>query len=180
MENASKALIMAASVLLGVMILTITVYMFSVFSEYSENTYAKMEATQIDQFNNQFLKYYGNINYTYENEDTGKEETVNGPIKLTAHDIITISNLAQQNNKQYNLEELQSYDESMYYVQIDYINNKVKKESATNLEKWEEKAKITFINEHSNEEFMCSNVIISQITKRVCYMKFEKLINKDF
>lgn len=177
MENASKALIMASGILLGVMILTIAVYMFSVFGEYSESTYAKMEATQTDQFNSQFLKYYGNINYTYVNEETGKEEIVDGPIKLTAHDIITISNLAQQNNKQYNLEELQLYDESMYYIQIDYINNKIKKESATNLEKWEEKTKIAFINEHSNEEFMCSDVIISQITKRVCYMKFEK-INK--
>lgn len=174
MENASKALIMAATILLGVMILTISVYIFSIFSKYSENSYKKMEDTQIEQFNSQFLKYYGKINYTYVNETNGKEENVDEPINVTAHDIITIANLAQQNNVKYGFENFESYDESTYYVQVDYMNKKNKRESATNLEKWEEKAKINFINEHSNEKFMCSDIIISKSTKRVCYIKFEK------
>ena len=42
MENASKALIMAASVLLGVMILSVGVYLFYVYSDYSSNAYQRM------------------------------------------------------------------------------------------------------------------------------------------
>ena len=39
MENASKALIMAAEVLIGVMIISIGVYLFNVFGQYSaDNT----------------------------------------------------------------------------------------------------------------------------------------------
>ena len=39
MENASKALIMAASVLLGVMIISFAVYLFSTFGSYSNEVY---------------------------------------------------------------------------------------------------------------------------------------------
>ena len=37
MENASKALLMAASVLVGVMILSLGVYLFSTYAEYSSD-----------------------------------------------------------------------------------------------------------------------------------------------
>ena len=53
MENASKALIMGASVLLGVMILSIGVYIFSTFAPYSENAYQRLDDAQVAQFNNQ-------------------------------------------------------------------------------------------------------------------------------
>ena len=39
MENASKALIMAAGVLLGVMIISFAVYLFSTFGSYSNDVY---------------------------------------------------------------------------------------------------------------------------------------------
>ena len=56
MENASKALIMAAEILIGVMIISIGVYLFSTMGEYSADTTAQMQEAQINQFNNQFLK----------------------------------------------------------------------------------------------------------------------------
>ena len=39
MENASRAFIMAAGVLLGVLILSLGIYLFSIFGQYSANAY---------------------------------------------------------------------------------------------------------------------------------------------
>ena len=103
MENASKALIMAAGVIVGVLIISIGVYLFSTYAEYSSDAYETMEAAQIDQFNSQFLKYYGNTltKYTDANKNEYRKET---PILCTAHDIVSLATLAAQNNKQFDLE----------------------------------------------------------------------------
>ena len=102
MENATRAFIMAAGVLLGVLILSLGIYLFSIFGQYSANAYETMEKNQITQFNSQFFKYYGNTTYSYVDEN-GKEKTITNPIQCTAHDIISIVNLAQQNNIQLQL-----------------------------------------------------------------------------
>ena len=61
MENASKALLMGAEILVGVMIISIGVYLFNTLGQYSAETAANMEQKQIDSFNQQFLTYYGMI-----------------------------------------------------------------------------------------------------------------------
>ena len=40
------------------MIISIAVYLFNTFGQYSAETTAQIEETQITQFNSQFLKYY--------------------------------------------------------------------------------------------------------------------------
>ena len=47
MENASKALIMAASVLLGVMIISVGVVLFESFSGFAKDTTDKIEEARI-------------------------------------------------------------------------------------------------------------------------------------
>ena len=69
MENATRAFIMAAGVLLGVLILSLGIYLFSIFGQYSANVYETMEKNQITQFNSQFFKYYGNTTYSYVDEN---------------------------------------------------------------------------------------------------------------
>ncbi len=103
MENASKALIMAAGVIVGVLIISIGVYLFYTYADYSLDAYKAMESAQIDQFNSQFLKYYGNTltKYTDANKNEYSKET---PILCTTHDIVTLATLANQNNKEFNLE----------------------------------------------------------------------------
>ena len=59
MENASKALIMAAEILIGVIIISIGVFLFSSLGKYSADITADLEETQIAKFNEQFLKFYG-------------------------------------------------------------------------------------------------------------------------
>lgn len=181
MENATRAFIMAAGILLGVLILALGVYLFSIFSQYSANAYETMEKNQAAQFNSQFLKYYGKISRAYTDED-GKEKTVEEPIKCTAHDVISIANLAQQNNKYYQLDYLKNYDENTNYIQVDIEKEK-------NIEQWDESRKIQFITKNSirNRDtddsekieikyfYIKDNPIISKITKRVCYIKFVEL-----
>lgn len=184
MENASKALIMAASVLLGVMILSVGVYLFYVYSDYSSNAYQRMEQAQINQFNTQFLKYYGMTAVKDENEKPK-------PILCTAHDIISLANLAYQNNIQYEVNYLNGYNVNTYYIQIDVGNTKATK----NLEKWDDSTKLSFIQQNSVQKvesindqgqlvtttepkyYYCeSEPIVSDITKRVCYMKFKEYV----
>ena len=116
MENASKALIMAGGVLLGVIIISLGVYLFSSYAKYSSNAYDRMEAAQIEQFNAKFLKYYDTISSNVVANGTGSvitkyidangtEYTKETPVLCTAHDVISLANLAKQNNKNLDIEE---------------------------------------------------------------------------
>lgn len=82
MENASKALLMAGGVLLGVLILSLAVFLFTNFGGTSSRIHDNIEENQIAQFNSQFTKYAGNEN-------------------VTIHDVVTMANLATENNKYY-------------------------------------------------------------------------------
>lgn len=146
MENASRALLMAAGILVGLIIISIAVYLFTTYGQYSKETYEKMSDTQIDQFNSQFLKYEG--------------------LSCSAHDVVSIVNLAQQNNIEYELQEQTAYSDNTFYVQVD-IEKKQK-----NLEKkWStEVEKITFLKKGS--EYTCKEIHISSVTKRVNYIVF--------
>ena len=94
MENASKALIMAAEILVSIMVISIGVFVFNEMGQYSAETTQDMEATQIAQFNTQFTQYYGSIT-TY--DDAGNVES-QSPIPCTIHDIVGLANLAKQVN----------------------------------------------------------------------------------
>ncbi len=84
MENASKALLMVASVLIGVVIVTLAVYLFVSFSASANEIEQQLEEGKLQQFNNQFTLYE-----TKEN--------------LTIYDVITVANLAIENNHKYGL-----------------------------------------------------------------------------
>lgn len=104
MENASKALIMAASILLGVMIISVAVALFNSFSGTGSEIIDKISQTQITEFNNQFLKY----------------EAQEGDI--SAYDVLTMTNLAKQNNSKYELEPGDFGTSN--YIKIQVMNNK--------------------------------------------------------
>ena len=166
MENASKALIMAASVLLGVMIISIGVALFNSFSNFGADTTAKIQEKQISEFNNNFLKYYGKITKTEGNK------TIIENIKVTAHDIVSIANLAKKNNEAYEIADKKKYDDTTYYIQVNFKN--------TQLELKDENYYTDFLkknllqdNQIDNKYFMCSEVHISSITKRVTYIMFD-------
>lgn len=85
MENASKALIMAAGMLIGMLILSLAVYLFVSFGNTSAEVYKKNEENQLNKFNTQFTSYVGT--------------------ELTIYDVVTILNRATENNVFYELVE---------------------------------------------------------------------------
>lgn len=80
MENASKALIMAAEILFGIILLTILVVFYQTWGRFSSNINDNLETINIQKFNIKFE--------TYADKD------------LRAQDIISIVNLVNEFNKQ--------------------------------------------------------------------------------
>lgn len=174
MENASNALIIAASVLLGVMIISVGVALFTSFADFSSDSYKQLEEKQISEWNNKYLQYYGDIT-TIDNR--GRE--VKNPIIVTAHDIVSVANNARQNNNNYELDKTSSGNENLYYVQV-CVKDDTK--TYTNFESLEDSEKSKFLKDNSliendtlelvQKQYKCANVKISSITKRVYYIEF--------
>lgn len=80
MENASKALIMAGGVLIAILLLTLFSYLFTKISSSTASVYDNLEKHEIDEFNQQFLKYEGKTD-------------------LTVQDVATLINLVQDSKK---------------------------------------------------------------------------------
>lgn len=142
MENGVKALIIASSVLIGLMIVSLGVSLYSSLSEYVEFTHKEIANNKIQQFNEQFIKY---INY---NTSTGETE-----FTLTIHDVVTAANIANQNklNTGYTVDvEVEGYPN---------FQNDVNSNSAEILKKGLE----------NNKKYKCKtgDVIINSTTGRV-------------
>ena len=165
MENASRALLIAAGMIIGVLIITVAITLFSIFGNTSKEMANKLEESKIIEFNNNFYKYYGE------------------GITITVHDIITITNFARKNNKEMGLEDITSYSNSSEYIQIDVKNDK---NLETNFEKKTEDYYKTFIKNNlfkkdnlgneteSIKYYKCTNIITNANTGKVIYIRVEE------
>ncbi len=79
MENATKALIIAATILIAVLILSVGIYIFNNYSELAYKTEENQAKQAIVQYNNKFIKYMDKT--------------------LKMQDVITIVNLAKDYNE---------------------------------------------------------------------------------
>ncbi len=79
MENASKALIITAEILIGVILISILVLAYYNLNSFADSINYNIQDKNINQFNSQFTVYEGKTN-------------------LTAHDILTIINLVNEHN----------------------------------------------------------------------------------
>jgi hypothetical protein len=163
MENASNALLMTAGILIGVIILSIGAYLYSVFGNYGSDIAQSIVDTQIQEFNAKFTKYES---YT----------TKQGNFNLcNIHDIVTIANLANKNNTDYNYYE-ENY-QGPYYINVSIVNIGAK---GKNLEKALDEDLTELIKEYSLDEnqsainFYCT-VTINQDTKKVQTVTFRKV-----
>lgn len=162
MENASRALMMAAGVLIGVMIISIGVALFTSFSGYGRQITENIDQTKIDEWNTNYLKY-----------ENSKEVTI--------HNIVSLANNAKQNNVKYELENEKTYNENSYYVQVDIGKQ-------TNIEKLSEEEKNELLKANSLvadsevknnltykvKYYTCAEIKVSLVTKRVIYIRFEE------
>lgn len=179
MENASKALIMAGSILVGVLILSLAAYLFMTFAGYSQRQAEAIIQKQQDQFNQQFLKYDG----TETVRKPGTEEYIQRPVLVTAHDIISLANLAQQNNQTQQLEDYvpknKSQDEYKQYISVQVVGE------TENLEKWNKEDKNNFVAEgtdilehegnHYPRYYECTEVKLSTQTGYVYRIEFAEI-----
>ena len=168
MENASKALMMAAGVLMGMMILSLGVYLYYSLGTYITSNQERMDSNELNKFNTQFIKY---INC----KSDGTQE-----FELTIHDVVTVANLAYENNKKYNLiSTTEDYGESTLYVTV---NAEIKKEDGSietinHLERNINEKSTEILSNNLETKYLCKNddIIYSNITGRVCSINFIKI-----
>ena len=98
MENASKALLIAGGVLLAIMIISLGVYLFANFGGITAQIGQNVEESQISKFNSQFITNVGKKN-------------------VTIYDIVSMANLATQNNQQYGFQKQESLGNN-YYIAV--------------------------------------------------------------
>jgi len=158
------------------MVVSIAVYIINMFGEYTAGQEQERASRQIAEFNAQFLKYEGRKD-------------------ITAQDIVTVANLAKENNDIYELTNADASsnpeEQGSYYISVDIsdiassgflgdnINGNKNFENCTNKEYL---LQITPLiqdpNEPSNpnakvmQRYKCNNVVISDITKRVSAITF--------
>ena len=80
MENATKALLIAASILLLILMLSLMNYVFRNIGEDTSDIYSMLEESDIEEYNQIFLNYEGQTS-------------------LTIQDVASIINLAQENKE---------------------------------------------------------------------------------
>ncbi len=92
MENATNALLMAGGVLIGILILSLAVYLFTTFGGTASKVNDQNIQVQLTQFNERFTKY-------------------EGISTNTIYDVITVAGLARENNLYYD-------NNSDYLIQV--------------------------------------------------------------
>lgn len=103
MENASKALLIAGGVLVAIVIITLAVILYTIFSNSSKKYNEIRDITEIQKFNSKFDVYIGRDD-------------------ITAQEIISVVNLAQEYNGLVDVEVynksniLQTYTNSENFV----------------------------------------------------------------
>lgn len=80
MENASKALLIAGTVLLAIMILSVGIILYNKYSETSEQYEKRLSTVELNKYNSNF-------------------EVFRDKTDITAQDIVTLANFVNNNNK---------------------------------------------------------------------------------
>lgn len=159
MENASKALIMAAGVLIGILVLSLGVYLFASFGNTSIQIHEENEANELNKFNSQFTVYQGRTD-------------------LTIYDILTVANYASENNKYYGLDKTNRGNEATFYVGVKldgkYIEELNTKDQTYKIESFTNELNVNSKIELEKKLYKCRNkdVKISSITGRVYQIIF--------
>lgn len=167
MENATKALLIAAGVLIGIIILSIGVYLYSGISSYMSRTQDEIENNAIYKFNTQFLNY----------------QTVEGE-ELSFQDVVTAANIAYENNYEGELiDEGYVGDGNSNYVQVDikgYVNPNSGDEVNTLYSNFErivgDSVQLAeWLKYNYSLKYKCNTIEISTESKRVYRILFEKI-----
>lgn len=157
MENATQALIIVAGALIGIMILSLGMTLFSSLTSYVENSQETIKFNELNAFNTQFLNYANNNN-------------------LTIHDVVTVANLANENNKSYNILTPEDISASRGQASITYVAVYLKTGHTNEaIEADIQDRTSNMLADNIGKKFKCTEVKISEITGRVYEVYFERL-----
>ena len=124
MENASKALLISAGVLIAILLLTLFSYLMRQMGDSTSGIYSTLSQHEITEFNQKFLNYQGRDN-------------------LSIQDVVTIINLAKDNNEKLNRP-------TIIEVKVDGSD-------------WSDKT-LDVVKQNLDKTYTCSNVNINQST----------------
>ena len=147
MENAVQALLIAAGVLIGIMVISLGVTLFGSLGDYIGNTQEQIDANAVQKFNEQFTRYIDGI--------------------LTIQDVVTAANTAFESNTKYGLTEPA---DTNYYIRI--ILKSENLEQTINGERMPE-----LLKECIDKKYECTreNVKVNPNTGRVCEVTFTEI-----
>lgn len=163
MDNASKALILAGEVLIGILILGLIAVVIATFGKFSSNMNERIGQNKILNFNNHFTVYDGRID-------------------ITAQEIAGLLNFAKESNDTYELDAYGKTNDgkvSQYYVAvyIDGINFfEINASSYSNIN--ELRDRITKFVSDNNVNYYYCNVNINAIVKSTQGNKIKFTINR--
>ena len=170
MENATKALLIAAGVLIGIMVMSLGVSLYVSLGSYVDSTKEQLELNEISKFNTQFLKYNNTIL-----DESGNEVP---SFTLRIQDVVTAANIAYENNK--NLGDINGEaNENNLYVAVNVkyngsqqLNNIQRTINSQDTNVWNSSK---LLSSDSGHQYTCytANIKISNITGRVYEINFE-------
>ena len=159
MENASKALLMAAGVLIAIMVLSMGVYLYTTIGTYVRESQARIEQQSLDKFNAQFYNYQSDENEVF-----------------SFQDVVTVANIAYENNCKN--EVLNSVGKSDY-VQVSVTGYNADDErlvgGTINLEMYVGDSKVlaNILKKNYKLNYKCTSIEVNQDTKKVCKISFK-------
>ncbi len=158
MENASKALLMAAGVLIGLMIISLGVYVFTSYSQTSKEIHQKVSEQQLVQFNSEYDVYINRKD-------------------LTIYDINTVAGMALE----FNLNAMSADSEERIKVNVTYSGGpgELKVEKSADLKNQMEQLiiKDSALITESNPKlptYTCTKIEYSEKTGRVSHIYFKR------
>ena len=168
MENATKALLIAAGVLIGMMILSMGVYLYYSIGSYVERSQEQIAQQEVDKFNTQFYNYQSDENEIF-----------------SFQDVVTAANLAYENNIKYefpnNINELKSVISAGNDNYVQVVLNKCiignAEQNSVNLEMYvgNKEALAVILSNNYDKRYKCSDIETSKDSKRVYLLKFTRI-----
>lgn len=140
MENASKALLIAAGVLIAILLLTLFSYLMRQMGSSTSGIYSKLSQREITEFNQKFLNYEGRGIYSVGKDNEGND--LYNP--LTVQEVATLINLARD-----------SKDNSKYLNEVKIMYGDIDLSSQNYIE---------LMKENNDKKYKCTQVIINSST----------------
>ena len=157
MENAVKALYIAAGVLITVMVLSLAAVLYASLQGYVDNTNKQIKFNSVNSFNTKYLNYI--------NISNGEKQ-----FDLRIQDIITIASATYENNRSNNI-DINQWEATPNSLYVEVLLN------GTRIDQTINEQMVELLQTNKDTTFQCSanDVLISENTGQVYSISFSTL-----